>query len=142
MVPFRESTREITIKRSRFIATLRRIGSLDEMKTFQAQIKCNNPRATHHCWAVVAGPPGETIAIGMGDDGEPKGTAGRPIFNVLRHSGRGQTGIVVTRYFGGIKLGSGGLVRAYTKAAAEVMAKAKFVTFSASWIAEVSAPRN
>jgi uncharacterized YigZ family protein len=71
------------------------------------------PDATHNCWAYVAGPPGSTRAIGMSDAGEPHGTAGRPMLDVLLYSGIGEVAAVVTRYYGGVKLGKGGLVRAY-----------------------------
>ena len=70
--------------------------------------------ATHNCWAYVAGPPGSTDRIGMSDAGEPHGTAGRPMLNALLHGGVGDIVTVVTRYFGGTKLGTGGLVRAYS----------------------------
>ncbi len=69
--------------------------------------------ATHNCWAFVIGPPGSTDRIGMSDDGEPHGTAGRPMLTVLQHSGVGDIAAVVTRYYGGTKLGTGGLVKAY-----------------------------
>ncbi len=72
--------------------------------------------ATHNCWAYVAGPPGSSDRIGMSDAGEPHGTAGRPMLNVLLHGGVGDVVAVVTRYFGGTKLGTGGLVRAYAGA--------------------------
>lgn len=76
-------------------------------------IQAEFPDATHHCWAFVAGPPGSTRQVGMSDDGEPHGTAGRPILNALLHSGVGEVVAVVTRYYGGTKLGKGGLGRAY-----------------------------
>jgi uncharacterized YigZ family protein len=69
--------------------------------------------ATHNCWAYVAGPPGTTAAIGMSDAGEPHGTAGRPMLDVLLYSAVGEVAAVVTRHYGGTKLGKGGLVRAY-----------------------------
>jgi len=72
------------------------------------------PDATHHCWAFLAGPPGITAHIGLSDAGEPHGTAGRPILNVLLDSGVGEIVTVVTRYFGGVRLGKGGLSRAYS----------------------------
>jgi uncharacterized YigZ family protein len=72
------------------------------------------PDATHNCWAYVAGPPGSTAQVGMSDDGEPHGTAGRPMLNALLHGVVGEVAVVVTRYFGGTLLGKGGLVRAYT----------------------------
>ena len=71
------------------------------------------PDATHNCWAFVAGPPGSTNQIGMSDAGEPHGTAGRPMLTVLLHSGVGEIAAIVTRYYGGTKLGAGGLVKAY-----------------------------
>jgi uncharacterized YigZ family protein len=71
------------------------------------------PDATHHCWAFVAGPPGSTAQIGMSDDGEPHGTAGRPMLTTLLHGGVGEVVAVCTRWFGGVKLGTGGLSRAY-----------------------------
>jgi len=70
--------------------------------------------ATHNCWAYVAGPPGETARVGLSDDGEPHGTAGRPMLDTLLHSGVGEVTAVVTRYFGGTRLGRGGLGRAYS----------------------------
>ncbi len=70
--------------------------------------------ATHNCWAYVIGPPGDTSRVGMSDAGEPHGTAGRPMLTVLVHSGVGDIAAVVTRYYGGTKLGKGGLVRAYS----------------------------
>lgn len=79
------------------------------------------PGATHHCWAFVAGEPGSTTHIGMSDDGEPHGTAGRPILNALLHSGVGEVVAVVTRYFGGVKLGTGGLARAYAGSVSDAL---------------------
>ncbi len=74
------------------------------------------PDATHHCWAFVAGPPGSTAHIGMSDAGEPHGTAGRPMLTALLHGGVGEIVVVCSRYFGGVKLGTGGLARAYADA--------------------------
>lgn len=79
------------------------------------------PDASHHCSAFIAGAPGEQVAIGFSDDGEPGGTAGRPMFQALEGSSLGQVGVVVTRYFGGTKLGTGGLVRAYTQAVLQAL---------------------
>lgn len=105
---------EDTIKRSRFIASLGHAANISEAQDFVGRIQKEYPDATHNCWAYEAGPPGDTAYIGMSDDGEPHGTAGRPMLNVLLHSDVGQVAVVVTRYFGGIKLGTGGLVRAYS----------------------------
>ena len=85
----------------------------DAANTFIDSVKESFPDATHNCWAFVAGPPGSTAHIGMSDDGEPHGTAGRPMLTVLLHSGVGEIVTVCTRYFGGVKLGTGRLSRAY-----------------------------
>jgi uncharacterized YigZ family protein len=103
-----------TIKRSRFITTLAHAPTPDEAQAFIAGIRTEFGDATHNCWAFVAGPPGETAHIGMSDDGEPHGTAGRPMLTALLHSDVGQIVAVCTRYYGGVKLGTGGLSRAYS----------------------------
>jgi len=105
---------EQSIDRSRFICTLARVQSPEEGQAFIREIGAEFPDATHNCWAYVAGPPGSTSRVGLSDDGEPHGTAGRPMLTVLLHSGVGEIAAVVTRYFGGIKLGTGGLARAYS----------------------------
>lgn len=104
---------EEEIKRSRFITTLAPAPTLDAARTFIANVRAEFPDATHNCWAYVVGPPGSTSQIGLSDDGEPHGSAGRPMLNVLLHAGIGDIAAVVTRYFGGTLLGVGGLVRAY-----------------------------
>ncbi|WP_300672921.1 YigZ family protein [Desulfoluna sp.] len=97
---------------SLFIATAGRVASSDEARVFLETVKREFRDATHNCHAFVAGPPGDSLS-GMGDDGEPRGTAGPPMHQVLTHCGVGEIAAVVTRYFGGTKLGTGGLVRAY-----------------------------
>jgi uncharacterized YigZ family protein len=104
---------EEQVRRSRFITTLGRASSPEEAAAFVRVIAEEFPDATHHCWAYVIGPPGSTGRVGMSDAGEPHGTAGRPIFSALLHGGVGDIVAVVTRYYGGTKLGTGGLVRAY-----------------------------
>ena len=104
---------EETIHRSRFIVTIARVTSPEEAKAFIEEVRTEHAQATHNCWAFVAGSPGSTAHVGASDDGEPKGTAGRPMLTVLLHCGVGEIAAVVTRYFGGILLGTGGLVRAY-----------------------------
>ncbi|MFQ8890076.1 MAG: IMPACT family protein [Bilophila wadsworthia] len=98
-------------RRSRFIVSLaiRRPEAANPSSMDQTGI----PDATHNCWAYAAGAPGQTSKVGYSDDGEPHGTAGRPMLTMLLHGGVGELSAVVTRYFGGIKLGTGGLVRAY-----------------------------
>lgn len=104
---------EETIRRSRFIVSLAHTPTPDAARAFVERIKREFPDATHNCWAYAAGAPGQTGKVGYSDDGEPHGTAGRPMLTMLLHGGVGELAAVVTRYFGGIKLGTGGLVRAY-----------------------------
>ncbi len=107
---------ESSVKRSRFIATAARAADPDAAHALVDRVRTEMPDATHHCWAFVAGAPGSTARIGMSDDGEPHGTAGRPMLNALLHAGIGEIAVVCTRYFGGVKLGTGGLSRAYADA--------------------------
>ena len=104
---------EENIRRSHFIVSLAHTPGTEVARAFVDRIKAEFPDATHNCWAFAAGTPGATALVGYSDDGEPYGTAGRPMLTVLLHSGVGEICAVVTRYFGGVKLGTGGLVRAY-----------------------------
>ena len=104
---------EQTIKKSRFIASVGHTPTVESAKAFIEKIKAEFSDARHNCWAYCAGPAGSTAQIGASDDGEPHGTAGRPMLTVLTHSDVGEITVVVTRYFGGILLGTGGLVKAY-----------------------------
>lgn len=113
---------ELMIRRSRFLARSARAASREQARAFVESIARLDPEATHHCWAFVAGRPGDSAHIGSSDAGEPHGTAGRPMLQILLHSGVGQICLVVSRWFGGIKLGSGGLVRAYQDSARENLA--------------------
>lgn len=108
---------EITEKKSRFLAAVLPVESETEAIELIAEIKKKHWNATHNCYAFVIGERQEIQRYS--DDGEPQGTAGRPILDVLLGEGIHNTVIVVTRYFGGTLLGTGGLVRAYTKAAKE-----------------------
>lgn len=112
-VPARVHRVEETIQRSRFITTAARAPDADAAHAFVERIREEFPDATHNCWAFVAGPPGSMTHIGMSDDGEPHGTAGRPMLTALLHSGVGEIVAVCSRWFGGVKLGTGGLQRAY-----------------------------
>lgn len=105
---------EEEIKRSRFVTTIGYAPTVEEARAFIASVRQEFADANHNCWAYVVGPPGATAQIGMSDDGEPHGSAGRPMLTVLLHSGVGDICAVVTRYFGGVLLGVGGLVRAYS----------------------------
>jgi uncharacterized YigZ family protein len=112
-VPAAQHRAELVIDRSRFIATVAHAATAQDARAFMDSIRAEFPDATHNCWAYVAGPPGDSAFIGMSDAGEPHGTAGRPMLDVLLHSGIGEIAAVVTRYYGGVKLGTGGLVKAY-----------------------------
>lgn len=121
-IPASRARVEETILRSRFITTAAPAATVDEARAFIASVRTEFPDAAHHCYAFVAGPPGSTAQIGMSDDGEPGGTAGRPMLAVLLGSAVGEVAVVVTRYFGGTKLGTGGLVRAYSGGVKAVLA--------------------
>lgn len=112
-VPAGEHQTREEISRSRFLTTVASASDVAAAHGFVARLRTEYPDATHHCWAFVVGPPGSTAQVGMSDDGEPHGTAGRPMLNALLHSGIGDVAAVVTRHYGGVKLGTGGLVRAY-----------------------------
>jgi uncharacterized YigZ family protein len=112
---------EEVIQRSRFITTAAHAPDADAAHAFIQRIREEFPDATHNCWAFVAGPPGSTTHIGMSDDGEPHGTAGKPMLTALLHGGVGEIVAVCTRYYGGVKLGTGGLGRAYAGGAKLVL---------------------
>lgn len=126
--PAEQQRFELDIKRSRFITTViparNKLDALDKIVTVRQEF----PDANHHCWAMVAGTPTDPYHQDQNDDGEPKGTAGKPMLNVLQHSGMGNLVVIVTRYFGGIKLGAGGLVRAYSLSVSSALLNTATVT--------------
>ncbi|TBM09998.1 IMPACT family protein [Hafnia alvei] len=101
------------IKKSRFITLLAHTTGSEAAKAFVTQVKSEHPDARHHCWAFVAGAPDDSQQLGFSDDGEPSGTAGKPMLAQLMGSHIGEITAVVVRYYGGIRLGTGGLVKAY-----------------------------
>ncbi len=103
-----------TIKKSQFLGYLKVVSSAQQALEFVKEIKALHPQANHSCHCFIAGSPDQSSLFGYSDDGEPKGTAGLPMFQVLKHSDLGNTCIVVSRYFGGVKLGTGGIARAYS----------------------------
>jgi len=109
------------VRKSRFIARAAKVTDRAAALAFVAQAKRDFPDARHHCWAYLLGNPAAASSAAAHDAGEPSGTAGRPILNVIQHKGVGDVIVVVSRYFGGIKLGAGGLVRAYSGAAEAAM---------------------
>ena len=113
---------ELVIKKSRFIACIQPVADRASAQAVVQQLWAQHPDATHICWALLAG--GQSAAV---DDGGPSGTAGRPMLGVLRHHDLEGVLATVVRYFGGVKLGAGGLVRAYTDAVAQALQRAEKV---------------
>ncbi|MDL9984709.1 IMPACT family protein [Providencia rettgeri] len=109
------------IKKSQFITYLAHTDGIEAAKDYIQSIKAQYPDARHHCWAFVAGRPDDSQKLGFSDDGEPTGTAGKPIMAQLLGSNLGEVTCVVVRYFGGIKLGTGGLVKAYGNGAQQAL---------------------
>jgi uncharacterized YigZ family protein len=120
IVPSGILRREITVMNSRFIASLAPADSVDEARAIIQAIRLEFPDASHHVSAFVIG-GGNTITEFCSDDGEPSGTSGRPLLAVLKGSGLGNVAVVVSRYFGGTLLGTGGLVKAYSEAGKSVV---------------------
>lgn len=120
LIPAAPTRAEIEIQRSRFIASLAPVFSVTEAREFITDIRAEFADASHNVPVFVVG-HGSSTTLHSSDDGEPSGTAGRPALAVLQGSGLGDVAVVVTRYFGGIKLGTGGLVRAYTDAVRAVL---------------------
>ena len=120
-VPAKQVETLYEIKKSKFIACAGFANSRESAMALLDSVKQRYPDARHHCWAYVFGNPNSPSSAAMADDGEPSGTAGKPILNVLQHKDIGDIMIIVTRYFGGIKLGAGGLVRAYSAAAQQAV---------------------
>lgn len=121
MIPAGRARVELRFVNSRFIGTAGPATSVEEAKAFIGAVRAEMPDATHHVPAYVIG-HGASKTEGMSDDGEPSGTAGRPALAVVRGSGLGDVVVVVTRYFGGTLLGTGGLVQAYGDTAKAVLA--------------------
>lgn len=116
LIPAQQHRVETAVSNSRFFTNIGRVDTVAEARAFLAAVRAEMPDATHHVYAYRVG-FGNSVIEGMSDDGEPSGTSGPPVLAVLRGSGIGDVIVVVTRYFGGTKLGTGGLVRAYGDAA-------------------------
>ena len=138
-VPARETRIEITVVNSRFVATLSPVFTVGEARAFVARIKAEFADASHNVPAYVVG-HGRSVIAHCSDDGEPSGTAGRPALAVLQGSGLGDAAVVVTRYFGGTKLGTGGLVRAYGAAVREVLDHAERAVKVSTDVLSMTAP--
>jgi len=144
-VPAKAHRVEERIKQSRFVTTVARAATSEAAHEFIDRIREEFGDATHNCWAFVAGPPGSTADVGMSDDGEPHGTAGRPMLEALLHADVGEVVAVVTRYYGGVKLGKGGLQRAYSGGVQKALASLPVmerVHRSTVWVAVEYAERD
>lgn len=129
------SANEIEIQRSRFICELFPVHTQEEAEYTLNLVRESYKDATHHCFAYIVGEHG--ILMRMSDDGEPQGTSGPPMLEVLKKRGLSDTLAVVTRYFGGIKLGANGLVGAYSRSVSEALDKTEIVTYTPTVIARV-----
>jgi len=139
-IPLGTQRFELIIKRSKFITTISSVSDKSLAKVFIQSVRDEFLDANHNCWAIIAGNPDDIYQFDQSDDGEPKGTAGKPMLNVLQHSGLGNIAVVVTRYFGGIKLGAGGLVRAYTQCVSEALKQLKLTEFLIREVIEIEMP--
>ena len=114
-------TATLEIKKSQFLGFGFAIDSREQLMFHVEQLRSQYPDARHVCYGYIIGDPHNTTLAGFDDDGEPSGTAGKPILNVLQHKGIGNCVVIVVRYFSGIKLGAGGLTRAYSSTAQAVV---------------------
>ncbi|GGH53998.1 hypothetical protein GCM10010975_10110 [Comamonas phosphati] len=126
---------DLVIKKSRFIGCVQPMSDRASAQAVVEQLRRAHPGAAHVCWALLAG--GQSAAV---DDGEPSGTAGRPMLDVLRHQDLEGVLATVVRYFGGVKLGAGGLVRAYTDAVAQALTQAEKVAIQRMCTLRCAAP--
>jgi uncharacterized YigZ family protein len=117
LIPAQTWQVELEVKRSKFLTFVGEAADRTQAEQFIRHLREQHPQANHVCWAYIAGHPNTTLRS-MSDDGEPSGTAGMPMLKVLEHSGLGDIVVAVVRYFGGTKLGTGGLQRAYSDAVA------------------------
>lgn len=129
----KDVSNEIIIKNSRFITFLFKIETKNEIENKLELIKKNHPKATHYCYAYITSEFKKSS-----DDGEPGGTAGVPILNVLEKEKLTNVLAIVVRYFGGIKLGAGGLVRAYSKSITEALSKTNYISLVNGYLIELT----
>ncbi|MGP5007142.1 IMPACT family protein [Brachybacterium tyrofermentans] len=132
---------ELVEKRSRFLTRLHRVGSVEEVDALVRAARREHPDARHHCTALVIGETAQSAEVNRSnDDGEPSGTAGMPMLQSLLHAGLVDTLAIVIRYFGGVKLGAGGLVRAYTAGVEQAVTAATLLRRTELVIAELEVP--
>ena len=131
-------TAQLKIKRSVFICHLSHAGSIDAAKAFISHVSKENKTATHNCWAYIVGDAGQVYH--SSDAGEPSGTAGRPILNVLASRNMTRVAAVVTRHYGGVKLGIRGLIQAYSDVVAAALDAAKKVRLVKTFQVRIQIP--
>ncbi|HEY84045.1 MAG TPA: YigZ family protein [Chloroflexi bacterium] len=141
IIPVKETQIELVISRSRFISTAAYTPTIEAAKAFIAKVRRAYPDASHHVYAFALG-YGASVTYGMSNAGEPSGTAGKPTLAVVKGCGMGDVTVVTTRYFGGIKLGTGGLVKAYTEAAQIVLAETPRVEKVEKRAIDITTPYN
>lgn len=139
-IPSETVSTETEVKKSKFIATITTVTSKEEALSFFQKIRGQYTGANHNCFAYIVGDPKSSVELGFNDDGEPSGTAGKPMLGVLQHNNIGNVAVMVTRFFGGTKLGTGGLVRAYSAAVKMAIAKVSLNEFVQSSCMQVSIP--
>lgn len=130
----------LEIKKSLFITWLLPLESKQQAKEHLQLAKQTYPDARHHCWAYIMGDSPNSLTAAMSDDGEPSGTAGKPMLNVLQHKPINNVMVIVIRYFGGIKLGAGGLVRAYSQAVEQASSQAELIPIIAKDNYQITLP--
>jgi uncharacterized YigZ family protein len=141
LIPAQETSSEIRVANSRFIATIAPAFTIEEARDFIKKIRVKYQDASHNVPAFIVG-HGASVTEHCSDDGEPEGTAGRPVLAVLKGSDLGDAAIVVTRYFGGTKLGTGGLVRAYSDATRTVLKNLSLAEKISTHTIEIETPYN
>lgn len=128
-IPDGIGTAEFFEKKSRFITHISHVTSREEAIAFVNEIKTEYSDANHNCSAFILGNPSLSNDLHCSDDGEPSGTAGKPMLSILQYNNVGDVVVVITRYFGGVKLGTGGLVRAYSRGVKEGLGAIKLSEF-------------
>lgn len=137
LIPTQPIDFEIEQKRSRFIAHLTPMNNESELKALQTELRQAHPKASHVCYGFRLMNESRQINEGFSDDGEPSGTSGPPILKVLQHKNLINCGVLVVRYFGGTKLGTGGLQRAYSQSTSEVIGRISDADFN-EWEADIN----
>ena len=140
-IPAKKAQTELVISRSRFISSAAYTPTVEAAKAFIADARREHSTASHHVYAFAVG-YGASVTYGMSNAGEPSGTAGKPTLAVVKGCGLGDVTVVTTRYFGGIKLGTGGLVKAYTQAAQTVLAEVSRVEKVEKRAVQITVPYN